>query len=231
MKRFICLILLAVGVPSLLAAEATSTADSTSGYRVTGVVAAAAQGWMVLVETEDGEYLRIRVGDELAGGEVLEIAPRWMRIGFGEREEVWRLTPGEAPAPAKPVVPESSESAPVPGQVSGPLRQLTPATVEALKIEAAQLSGMDVKGGAPERTSQRLFELLNPLLDFKMPAGGSIVQVNGRPPASLAAAIEQIVQGIEQSEPVSLTVRKKEAAPEAAGLERFYLIPDMGDTQ
>jgi hypothetical protein len=113
------------------------------------------------------------------------------------------------------------------------MRLLKPAALQALKIEAAQLRQMS-RGGTstPQDTARQLFDLLDPLLDFKMPAGGAVVAVNDQPPASLSTAVDAIVQGLEQGGPVNLKVRNQAADPqEAAGLERFYLVPNSQNTQ
>jgi hypothetical protein len=219
--------------PGHVAFAAGEQKASASSFRVTGVVAVGEADWMVLLEAEDGAYHRIRVGDALAGGEVLAIGPRWMRIAFGEREETWRLTPGEAPAVPKRAAKNGSGKTPELTEPSGPMRTLKSATVDALKLEATHLRQTNRgANGSPEDTARQLFDLLDPLLDFQMPTGGAVVSVNEHPPVSLSTAVEAIIQGIEQGGPVSLNVRNESAASEEAeGMARFYLVPDTQNTQ
>jgi hypothetical protein len=214
MKRLVWIILLTAWAPYLLAAEVTPAAEPASKYRVSGVVAVGAQDWMVLVESEDGKYQRIRVGDKLEGGEVLEIAPRWMRIAFPMGEQVWRLTPGERP------VRQRTAATPTGGQqVAGAgdwsFRLVGPKVVEALEREL-EFHAKDTRTDA----SLELVALLERLLDIEMPPEARAVSIDHQPLGSMHESLKVLHQSLSTGRPVSFTL---EGVPSEH--ERLYLAP------
>lgn len=217
------LALLAGAVPTLCAADASATADPASMYRVTGVIAVGADDWMVLVEAAGGTYLRVRVGDELSGGQVLEIAPHWMRLVFPDGEQVWRLSPGERPLP-KPAAPgeanaSDTETQPLPGAHEPIIRSVDPAALAELERESDRLRGTPGSLGDP---GFALPLLLEPILELGLPDDARVVRLNDQPIESVGAGIEQINETLRRNNAVWLTVERAIGGAH----QRVYFMPE-----
>ncbi len=202
-----------VGGVFLALLAATVFGDELPYVRIAGIIGPA-DGMMALIELPTGKYRVVRKGDSLGDGEVLEIAPQWLRVRFPAGERVLRLsTTGE-------------------GSAAGPgvsNREISPEVLQQLEQLASTQAPADKRGGNLAAGSQPLAEdgseeftaRLNAII--QLPEGARITAVDDKQVTSPETALRYLVSGLKKGEIPHLFLAG------TPGLDEVYLMLGEAD--
>jgi len=225
-------VVLALAVSGSAVLDAAAPADT---FRVTGIVSVGTRN-VALVELPDGSQQRLQAGDPFAGGQVLEVTPTAVRIGFEKAPEQIVSLQGAAVRPGPPAQPyvQAQEAVPAeqPQQVlqrevpDGRLEEALGRIAAGLQEKpAGTAAGPEPAEAAPEDpppagagTESELTRLLAPLVE--LPEGARVVGIDHEPIASTLEGIERIRHALATGSVVRINIESN------AGAERIYLMPN-----
>jgi hypothetical protein len=206
--------------------DASAAADSAQGYRLAGIIAAG-QGHVGLLELPQGGQILVRVGSSLPGGarvlalsdgELALVLPSGQRVTLalsgmlgGSTVNLSRTASRNLEANPRPAIVATIHRAP-----NHSVREVAAASFrESLRAPVA------ATGNATEKPNsavvvQRFATLL------ELPAGARILEVNGQPVATAAAAVNITDRALAAGNQAIINVQSDR------GFERIYLQPETG---
>jgi len=186
---------------------AAAGAQDWDAYRVAGTLTSSAGQRMAIVELPDDESLLVAEGDELDGGEVVEIGERFVRLRFVDTDLLLPLSGG--PAEAVPSLALGGAAPDDPHARRVPTTQLLIALDqlgESLERQRTPQPGAAAQADDDRAPQMELADRLRGLLD--LPAGAGISNINGQAFASVAEGLGMVERLLSEGELVRFELER-----------------------
>jgi len=158
-----------------------SLADEPNEYRLAGTIDAGEKGWLAVLELPDGEQLLLNKGDNIPGGQVLDIGDAWLTLRDAQGELTLGLESGERDAAF--------------GELPSPFINL-----QASKPLREALDTLDQTVKDEEQLAIGISELLN------ISGKGRIASIDDLPVTSAKHSLQLLKKSLSADHPVRIAV-------------------------